>query len=291
MVAPPTLVFLGKASEVESYDLSSVKAIFSGAAPLRSETMETVLKRLPGTKIAQGYGLSETALAVLQSNPDVATMGSVGKLRPGTWGKVVDVDTGKLLGANQSGELCFKGDLVMPGYLNNEEANRNTMRDGWLHTGDIGYYTDIEEWFVVDRIKELIKFKGLPVPPAEIEAILLTHPNVVDSAVIGVPDENAGELPLGFVVKRVGTNPTEQEIIDFVASEWRRVTFYFLQKCIVVVLFNFIVFLFIQCADKSSYAKRLHGGVKFINEIPKNPTGKIMRRTLRDMMKNPISKL
>lgn len=221
MLSPPTMVLLGKASEVDSYDLSSIKVLICGAAPLRAETMEAVLKRLPGIKIAQGYGLSETALAVLQSDPDVSTLGSVGKLRPGTWGKVVDVETGTQLGANRPGELCFKGDLVMPGYLNNEEANRNTIRDGWLHTGDIGYYTENEEWYVVDRIKELIKFKGLPVPPAEIEAILLTHPNVVDSAVIGVPDENAGELPLGFVVKRLGTIPTEKEIIDFVASECR----------------------------------------------------------------------
>lgn len=218
MLSPPTMVYLGKSSDVDSYDLSSVKSIFCGAAPLRAETIDAVLKRMPGAKIAQGYGLSETALAVLQSNGDTSTMGSVGPLRPGTWGKVVDVDTGNLLGPNQPGELCFKGDLVMPGYLNNDEANRNTILDGWIHTGDIGYYTEKEEWYVVDRIKELIKFKGLPVPPAEIEAILLTHPDVIDSAVIGVPDESAGELPLGFVVKRAGKNPTEKDIIDFVAS-------------------------------------------------------------------------
>lgn len=204
--------------------------------------------------------MSETTLAVLKQVEGYNKPGSVGLLQFGTWAKVVDTETGEILGPNKPGELCFKGTLIMKGYINNEKETRNTIKDGWLHTGDIGYYDDDKEFFIVDRLKELIKYKGFQVPPAELEGLLLSNPKIKDCAVIGLPDEMAGELPLAFIVKQQDVEITEKEIFDFVAKQ-------------------------------TSPAKRLHGGVRFIAEIPKNASGKILRRVLRDMLKNPKSKL
>lgn len=175
--------------------------------------------------------------------------------------KVIDPATGKALGPNQHGELCFKGSQIMKGYIGNDAATKETIdENGWLHTGDIGYYDEDYEFFIVDRLKELIKYKAYQVPPAELEAILLTNPKIKDAAVIGLPDENAGELPLAFVVKQEGVDINEAEIKKYVA-------------------------------DRTSPAKRLHGGVRFIAEIPKNLSGKILRRELRALLQKPKSKL
>lgn len=181
----------------------------------------------------------------------------MGALKIGVYAKIIDPDTGRTLGPNQRGELCFKGDCIMKGYIGDVKSTQSSIIDGWLHTGDIGYYDEDFEFFIVDRIKELIKYKGFQVPPAEIEAILLTNPKVKDAAVIGKPDEEAGELPMAFIVSQPNAQLNEQEIIDFVAQ-------------------------------RASPAKRLRGGVTFIDEIPKNPSGKILRRLLRDSLKNKV---
>lgn len=207
--------------------------------------------------ILQGYGLSETTRGVMVQNADFCKSGSVGTLKKGLYAKIINTKTGKALGPNERGELCFKGDYIMKGYISDEKSTRAAIKDGWLHTGDIGYYDDDFEFFVVDRIKELIKYKGYQVPPAELEALLLSMTKVKDAAVIGKPDERAGELPLAFVVKQPNVELTEEEVIQFIA-------------------------------DRVSPAKRLHGGVIFIDEIPKSPAGKIFRRTLRDMLKRKI---
>lgn len=132
---------------------------------------------------------------------------------------MVDVDTGKCLGVKQVGELHFKGPCIMKGYIGNKQATNATIdADGWLHTGDIGYYDENGEWYVVDRIKELIKYKGYQVPPAEIEALLLTNPNIKDAGVVGIPNEIAGELAFAFVVKQPNSRINEKDIIDFVAG-------------------------------------------------------------------------
>lgn len=217
---PPLMVFLAKHPLVDQYDLSNLLVIYCGAAPLSREVEQAVIDRIGVMAVRQGFGMSEMTLSVLGQDPEHDAPGSVGVLRPGIWGKIVDPDTGKVLGKNERGEMCFKGSSVMKGYVGDLEATRNTIdKDGWLHTGDIGYYNDNLEWFIVDRIKELIKFKGFQVPPAEIETILLTHPKISDAAVIGVPDDLAGELPLGFVVKQTGIDLTEQEVLDFVAGK------------------------------------------------------------------------
>lgn len=251
-LVPPLMVFLAKHPLVDNYDMSTVQEIICGAAPLSKEIEEAVSKRI-GVVVRQGYGMSEMTLStLLQTN--IKKPGSVGDLRPGMWGKVVDPDSGRLLGPNQPGELCFKGSQNMKGYIGNDKATRDTIdTEGWLHTGDIGYFDEEGQFFIVDRLKELIKYKGYQVPPAEIEALLLTHPKIRDAAVVGVPDETAGELPFAFVVKQPETDLTEKEVIEFVAK-------------------------------KASPAKRLHGGVKFVEEIPKNPSGKILRRELRSKL-------
>lgn len=186
-------------------------------------------------------------------NDDACKPGSVGSLKTGLYAKVIDTETGKPLGPNQRGELCFKGDCIMKGYLGDVKATQTAILDGWLHTGDVGYYDNDYEFFIVDRIKELIKYKGFQVPPAEIESLLLTHPKIKDAAVIGKPDELAGELPLAFVVTQDNVNLSAEEVINYVA-------------------------------ERTSPAKRLRGGVKFVKEIAKNPSGKILRRVLRDSL-------
>ncbi|GAB0097778.1 luciferin 4-monooxygenase [Sergentomyia squamirostris] len=255
-LVPPLMVFLAKHPLVDNYDMSTVEEIICGAAPLSKEIEDAVSKRI-GVLVKQGYGMSEMTLSTLLQT-DVRKPGSVGNLRPGMYGKVIDPETKKILGPNQPGELCFKGSQNMKGYIGNDAATRDTIdSEGWLHTGDIGYFDEDEQYFIVDRLKELIKYKGYQVPPAEIEALLLTHVKIRDAAVVGVPDEAAGELPFAFVVKQPGMDLTEREVIDFVAK-------------------------------KASPAKRLHGGVRFVEEIPKNPSGKILRRELRALLKQTL---
>lgn len=186
--------------------------------------------------------------------------GSVGEPLRGVYAKVID-ENGASLGPNKLGELCFKGDRIMKGYINNEKETKSTIdKDGWLHTGDIGYYDDDRQFFIVDRIKELIKYKASQVPPAEIESLLLTHEKIKDCGVIGIPDEESGELPFAFVVKQPNCQLTENEVIEFVKKN-------------------------------ASKAKWLRGGVKFIELIPKNPSGKLLRREMKEMHKNMKSKL
>ncbi|XP_058811880.1 uncharacterized protein LOC131676664 [Topomyia yanbarensis] len=260
-VVPPLVLFLAKHPLVDSYDLSSVNTLLCGAAPLSKETEDLVKQRLNIQYVRQGYGMSETTLATLVQSGENHKSGSVGKVQVGTLAKVIDTETGKALGPNQHGELCFKGSQIMKGYIGNDKATQDTIdKDGWLHTGDVGYYDEDLEFYVVDRLKELIKYKAFQVPPAEIEAILLTNPKVKDAAVIGLPDEEAGELPLAFVVKQDDVSVSEEELKKYVA-------------------------------DRTSPAKRLHGGVRFIEEIPKNLSGKILRKDLRALLQKPKSKL
>ena len=203
--------------------------------------------------------MSESTLGVLGPK-EIIKPGSVGEPSMGVYCKIIDED-GKSLGANQRGELCFKGDRVMKGYRNDDEATSSTIdKDGWLHSGDIAYYDDDKQFYIVDRLKELIKYKAYQVPPAEIEGLLLSHPKIKDCGVVGIPDEESGELPFGFVVKQPGVNLTEKDVQDFIAGQ-------------------------------TSKAKWLRGGVKFIEEIPKTASGKILRRELRDHYLASKSKL
>jgi acyl-CoA synthetase (AMP-forming)/AMP-acid ligase II len=201
--------------------------------------------------VMQGYGMTETSPVthMMPDEPGRDRAGSIGFLVPSTSARYVDVESGEDAAVGERGELWVSGPQVMKGYLNNEEATRHTIDDeGWLHTGDIGYVDEDGYFFLVDRLKELIKYKGFQVPPAELEAVLLSHPSISDAAVIPVPDEEAGEIPKAFVVLKDETSG--EEIMEYVAER------------------------------VAPYKKiRL---VEVIDEIPKSASGKILRRILVD---------
>lgn len=218
---PPIMVLLAKSPLIDKYDLSSLQVIWFGAAPCSEELISDVRKRLGVRVFRQGYGMTEITFALTGQTDEFHSAGSVGVLRSGVWGRVVDLESGKCLGPLERGEVQFKGSCLMKGYVGNSQATDATIdRDGWIHTGDVGYYDHNGEWYIVDRIKELIKYKGYQVPPAEIEAILLTNPRIKDAAVIGVPDDVAGELPCAFVVKQPEAVITEEEVAKFVAGKF-----------------------------------------------------------------------
>ncbi len=249
-LVPPIVLALTKHPLVDRFDLSSLNMIVSAAAPLSVDLEEACGKRL-GCLIGQGYGLTETspALSAHPAEESKIRHGSVGQLLPNTEAKVVDLVTGEDLGRNQTGELCFRGPQMMRGYLNRpEETAQMLQADGWLHTGDIGYVDDDGYLFIVDRVKELIKYKGLQIAPAELEAVLISHPAISEAAVIRVPDDEAGEVPKAYVVTTAELSA--REVMDYVAE---RVAPY----------------------------KKVRA-VEFIDEVPKALSGKILRRVLMD---------
>ena len=249
-VVPPIVLALAKHPMVDEYDLSAVRGVLSGAAPLGPELAADAAARI-GTPVVQGYGMTELSPVSHGTPWNAARPGTVGVLVANCEARVVDFETGADLGVGEDGEIWIRGPNVMSGYLNNAEATAATIdADGWLHTGDIGHVDADGYWYIVDRLKELIKVKGFQVPPAELESLLLTHPAVVDVAVIGVPDDEAGERPKAFVVLKPGSDATATELQDFVAEH------------------------------VASY-KRL-SDVAFVDAIPKSPSGKILRRLLRD---------
>jgi acyl-CoA synthetase (AMP-forming)/AMP-acid ligase II len=249
-VVPPIALALAKHPAVESRDLSSVRTVMSGAAPLGAELTNRVATRL-GCKVIQGYGLTETSPVTHVLRPDGENKpGSIGPPLVGTECRLVDPETGEDVDEGERGELWIRGPQVMAGYLNNAEATAATIdADGWLHTGDIATRDEDGFYSIVDRLKELIKYKGFQVPPAELEALLITHPDVADVAVIGVPDEDCGELPKAFVVP-AGDDLDEESLKAYVA-------------------------------ERVSPQKQVRL-VEQIDEIPKSPSGKILRRVLKD---------
>ncbi len=250
-LVPPIVLALSKHPIVDNYKLPRLRTIFSGAAPLGEELTKACMERL-GCSVRQGYGMTETSPVTHSSPapPHTIKFGSVGVPAPNTECKIVDLDTGEALAAGQRGEVCVRGPQVMRGYLNNPEATAQTIdADGWLHTGDIGYADEDGHFFIVDRAKELIKYKGLQVAPAELEAVLVTHPCVADAAVIPYPDEEAGEVPKAIVVLRHASEP--EAILEFVA-------------------------------ERVAPHKRIRY-LEFVDTIPKSPSGKILRRVLVDM--------
>lgn len=216
------MVFLAKSPLVENYVLSSIQMIEIAAAPLGKVLQDTVCNRIKSKpKIQQAYGLTETSGRVTKQTEYFSKTGGVGGLLPGIAGCVVCLETKRNVGPNQHGELLFKGKIIMKGYVEDEIATRNMIdENGWLHTGDIGYFDEDGEFFIVDRLKELIKYKGHQVPPAEIENFLFKHPHILDAAVIGIPDDDAGELPMAFIVKKPNHHVTAIEIINFVAGKF-----------------------------------------------------------------------
>jgi acyl-CoA synthetase (AMP-forming)/AMP-acid ligase II len=247
-LVPPIVLALTKHPAVDNYKLPKLRTIFSGAAPLDESLTRACMERL-GCDIRQGYGMTETSPVTHSSPPEKENVkyGSVGVPAPNTECKVIDLETGEELGPNQEGEVCVRGPQIMLGYLNRAEATAATIDpDGWLHTGDIGYADADGHFYIVDRAKELIKYKGFQVAPAELEALLLTHPDVADAAVIPSPEDDAGEVPKAYVVLK--GEATAEELMEFVAA-------------------------------RVAPHKKIRD-VEFIDKIPKSPSGKILRRLL-----------
>jgi 4-coumarate--CoA ligase len=227
-----------------------------GAAPLTRELVDMVNARFP-LPIKQGYGLSETSPTThVQPWDDWnKTIGSVGKLLPNLSAKYLDPD-GKEVALGKDGELCLKGPNVFQGYLNQPQMTKDAFtEDGYFKTGDIGREDENGNFFITDRVKELIKYKGFQVAPAELEGLLLDHPKVNDAAVIGLHnDEQHTELPRAYIVLVPGT-PKSNETADEIAK-WLH--------------------------EKVAGHKKLRGGIFFIDEVPKSASGKILRRVLKD---------
>ncbi|KAJ7220536.1 phenylacetyl-CoA ligase [Mycena pura] len=259
-LVPPQAVLLCKHPAVKRYDLSSVRYCIVAAAPLSATLTAELLDVLQNVHLGQGYGLTETCgtVGMFPLTQKIGTLGSGGQLLPGTFAKVVKPD-GTSAKELEAGELYVKGGQVALGYYGNEQATKGTFIDGWLKTGDQVYFRG-GDIFVVERIK-VKKVKGLQVPPAELEGHLLTHSSVVDAAVVGVPDEYSGELPMAFIV-------LQPELAAVVGKDA------ILAKEIRASIFKHV-------SDVKSKHKWLTGGIHFVDAIPRNPSGKILRRLLR----------
>jgi acyl-CoA synthetase (AMP-forming)/AMP-acid ligase II len=250
-VAPPVILELATNTNVEGRDFSKRKLIISGAAPLDAELSGRAEAKI-GAPIRQGYGMTELSpvshksrLARIAETPP----GSVGALVPNTEARLVDPETGEDVAEGEQGEIWVRGPQVMRGYLNNPEATAETLvEDGWLRTGDIATIDSEGFTFIVDRLKELIKYKGHQVPPAELEAVLVSHPQVKDAGVIGAPMDDGGEAPKACVVAEDGLEADE---------------------------------LMAWVAERVAPYKRIRE-VEFVDEIPKSASGKILRRLLRE---------
>ncbi|RZC55016.1 hypothetical protein C5167_013863 [Papaver somniferum] len=263
-LVPPILVALINNAENiwKKFDLSSLKTVLCGGAPLSKEVTEGFVERYPNVSILQGYGLTETTGigASTDSQEESRRYGTAGLLSPSMEAKIVDPETGTALQVNQAGELWVRGPTVMKGYFSNMEATISTINsEGWLRTGDICYIDNGGYIFVVDRLKELIKYKGYQVPPAELEALLLTHADISDAAVIPFPDKEVGQFPMAYVVRKAGSKLTGNEIMEFVAKQ------------------------------VASYKKIRR--VSFVSAIPKNLSGKILRKDLIKLATSKLSRI
>ncbi|KAF2286523.1 hypothetical protein GH714_017506 [Hevea brasiliensis] len=251
-LAPPVVVLMTKGPGlIDGYDLSSLEVVGCGGAPLRKSVVELFQQRFPNVILGQAYGLTESTARVFgtMGPKEGQVMGASGKLMSNCEAKIVDPETGISLPPGCAGELWLRGPSIMKGYVGDEEATAATLdSEGWLRTGDLCYIDSEGFLFFVDRIKELIKYKGYQVAPAELEHLLQSHSDIIETAVIPYPDEEAGHIPMAFVVRKIGSTIDESLIKDFIA---RQVAPY----------------------------KRIRR-VAFIDSLPKNVAGKVLRKEL-----------
>jgi acyl-CoA synthetase (AMP-forming)/AMP-acid ligase II len=246
IVVPPVVLALAGHPMVDDYDLSSLRLLGCGAAPLGADVEQRCADRL-GCQVVQGFGMTEGTAAFAITPPDAPRRGSAGRLLPGTEARIVDPVAGGDLGPGRTGELWLRGPQVMRGYRNRPEATAATLAPGgWLRTGDLCYLDADGYLFVVDRLKELIKYKGYQVAPAELEALLCAHPAVADAAVVPRPHPEAGEVPVAHVATRSEVSAAE-------LGAW--------------------------VAERVAPYKRLRG-IRFVDQVPRSPTGKLLRRVL-----------
>jgi long-chain acyl-CoA synthetase len=251
--APQLFIQMIDHPEFSRTDLSSIQAVISGAAPLPEHVMRRMMGAFPGV-VTEGYGMTEVTL-VATANPasrEAVKVGSVGMPIIGTEMKVVDLVTGEPVGTGLQGELCIRGPQCMKGYWNKPEETDNILIDGWIHSGDIGYRDEDGYFFITDRKKDMIIYKGYNVYPRELEEVLFTHPAVTQCAVIGTVDEAGGEIPVAFIQLGPNKKATEAEIMDFVNA---------------------------KVAPYKHVRK-----VVFVDSLPVNMAGKVLKRELRDRL-------
>ncbi|XP_068667266.1 4-coumarate--CoA ligase-like 9 [Aristolochia californica] len=249
--APPVVMAMAQERTTGQYDLSSLEEVRCGGAPLAITAMERFVSKFPHVRLAQGLGMTEVAVGISHTMgaEECRRFGSVGRLNSSLEAKIIDPVTGEPLPPRRRGELWIRGPAVMKGYIGDEAATAEALdRDGWLRTGDLCYVDGDGFLFVVDRLKELIKYKGYQVPPAELENLLMKHSEIVDAAVIPYPNEEAGEIPMAFVVRHPKGSLDHSQVIDFVAR---------------------------QVAPYKKIRR-----VAFVDSIPKTPSGKILRKEL-----------
>jgi long-chain acyl-CoA synthetase len=247
-VQPALLAFLN-VPDLERFDLSSLRYIWIGAAPLVPAIARMIQEKFR-VPIARHYGLSEASPTTHSNPPDRPKEGSVGIAVSDMEDKIMDWDKGETeMKLGEPGELAVRGPNLFQGYWKHPEDTQMALRDGWLYTGDIARMDEEGYVFILDRKKEMIKYRGYQIAPAELEAILMEHPAVHDCAVVGIPEEKVGEIPKAFIVRKEGIDLSAEEVMAFVAE---RVAPY----------------------------KKVRD-VAFIHEIPKNPSGKILRRVLK----------
>ncbi|KAI9552448.1 hypothetical protein GHT06_022814 [Daphnia sinensis] len=258
-LVPPLVSLLTNLPELKAESYCKVHTIFCGAAPLGAPAAIKLLERFKHpVSFQEAYGLTEMSPGVMMGPLGNKKLGSCGSLLSRTQAKIVDLETGqRTLGPYEDGELYVYGPQVMKGYYKNQKATDEMIgADGWLRTGDIGHYDEDGHFFIVDRLKELIKVKGFQVAPAELEEVLTTHPAIKEAAVIGIPDERAGELPRAYIVKKPGMESiSDSDIHAFVNA-------------------------------KVSAHKQIKGGIQFCDSIPRNTMGKILRKELRVQYSN-----
>ncbi|KAF5566247.1 phenylacetyl ligase [Fusarium napiforme] len=256
-LVPPLLIRLLNDKSAQGYDLSFVKQFNTGAAPLADQVIAQLARKFPTISVRQAWGMTETTSCLTVTPPDLSTWSNaskVGKLVPGTQIRVVDPDTGEDVPAGGVGEIWAKGPQVTMGYLDRpEETAKSYLEDGFFKTGDLGSIDNQGFIKIHDRIKEMIKVRGHAVAPAELEDLLHGHPKVKDAAIIGIPDDYSGETPRAFVVLASGVECGPEIVRD-------------LQEFV---------------AARKAKHKRLSGGVEFVDQIPKSPSGKILRRVLK----------
>ncbi|KAL8671856.1 MAG: hypothetical protein Q9168_003646 [Polycauliona sp. 1 TL-2023] len=259
LIVPPILIRLVRDPIVDQYDLSHLRRFSTGAAPISEEIIQLLQKKFPQTKFKQGYGMTESCSCITAHPPskyDYKYAHTVGTLIPSTSAKIIDLD-GHELGINEPGEVLARGPQVVMGYLNNPKATAETFdSDGWLHTGDEGFIDEEGLLTITDRIKEMIKVKGIGVAPAELEDLLLGHPDVEDTAVLGIQDDYSGERPKAYVVPKSGVDGDEElgkGLIEYVKERKTR----------------------------HKWVKE----IEFVGEIPKSASGKILRRVLKEKSK------